>query len=461
MTYRRSLIFTIVLGIIFIVLLYNYFHQGLAIIIALFTIFLLGLGFVVQRAFHKTDSFVEQYGEADILNRMWFPLQDELSDVVRNRGRVTEASSAWTSAPGLSKRETPRVFYRGMQEYVGQRSFVVSLAGGDLATEENQQQLMAEQQRLLLKAEGLLESVDKEIEAIPGSETILRRTRRASPRPAAQRSRPAATRPSAATRQPTRAYRSARVQSPTPARTIRERPAPSRPAHTLLRTTDTSTPSEPMVSPPAPREPVSPSAPSPRPAPSRITDTPRPRPPAPSEPIPPSAPSVPPVPTPVVASTREPAEPTILPEPAVAPPAPSVPEPPATPSEPLGDLRLDAASVCEELFNSSMMSYATNRLFDERYKDATVRWKGTARRASAYSYDFEFGDGGGTKAELDVYEIKQQYGSRTVKAFVQLPVEAADVIGGRIGEEIKFEGRLMTCEGSARRLYVADARMVD
>ncbi len=145
----------------------------------------------------------------------------------------------------------------------------------------------------------------------------------------------------------------------------------------------------------------------------------------------------------------------------MATPVSSEPEPSAPPSAPTGDVRLDVASVCEDLFNSSMMSYATNRLFDDRYKDATVRWKGTARRASAYSYDFEFGDGGGTKAELDLYEIKQQYGSRTVKAFVQLPVQAAEVLGSRIGEDIEFEGRLMTCEGSARRLYVADARMVD
>ena len=100
-------------------------------------------------------------------------------------------------------------------------------------------------------------------------------------------------------------------------------------------------------------------------------------------------------------------------------------------------------------------------MFDDRYKDATVRWRGTVRRANTYSYDFNFGDGGGTKVELDVFEIKQQYGSRTVKAFVQLPVEAADEIGERIGEDIKFEGRLLNCEGSARRLYVADARTMD
>jgi hypothetical protein len=157
----------------------------------------------------------------------------------------------------------------------------------------------------------------------------------------------------------------------------------------------------------------------------------------------------------------EPAEPVKLPEPIAATPVPSVQEPPAARRAPTGDLRLDVESVCEDLFDSKRMSYETNRLFDERYKDATVRWKGTVRRASAYSYDFEFGDGGGTKAELDVYEVKQQYGSRTVKAFVQLPVEAAEVISARIGEGVEFEGRLLTCEGSARRLYIADARMVD
>ena len=154
-------------------------------------------------------------------------------------------------------------------------------------------------------------------------------------------------------------------------------------------------------------------------------------------------------------------EPIKPPEPVVAAPAPSELEPASQPSGPPDDLRLDVASVCEELFDPKVMSYEANRLFDDKYKDATVRWKGTARRASAYSYDFNFGDGGGTKAELDVYEVKQQYGSRTVKAFVQLPTDAAADIGGRIGEEIAFEGRLLTCEGSARRLYVADARMVD
>ena len=369
----------------------------------IFAILIMGAGLVLQRAFDKPDKFAQQLGQADILNRMWFPLQDELSDVVKAQGRVTEAASAWTTAPGLSKKETPRAFYRGMQEYVGQRRFVASLAGGDLATEESRQQLVAEQQKLLFRAQELLEEVNRAINAIPGAETAARRTRRARPRPAAQRTRSAAIRPSAGTRQPAPVSRSIQAQ----------------------RITDT---------------PTKPSAPPPR-----ITYTPMPSPPepAPREPEPPSLLSVAPAPSPVTASVPEPDE--------VAP----------SPSAPAGDLRLDVASVCEDLFDPKMMSYATNRLFDDKYKDATVRWKGTARRASTYSYDFEFGDGGGTKAELDVYEVKQQYGSRMVKAFVQLPIEAAADIGARTGEDIEFEGRLMTCEGSARRLYVADARMVD
>ena len=192
--------------------------------------------------------------------------------------------------------------------------------------------------------------------------------------------------------------------------------------------------------------------------------------PTPREPVPRPETTAAPMPSQGVAPVPQVVEETKPPEPAVEAPPPepavvastsSVPEPAATPTVPSGDPSLDVASVCEELFNPKIMSYEANRLFDDKYKDATVRWAGTMRRASTYSYDFNFGDGGGTKAEFDVYEVKQQYGSRAVRAFVQLPIEAAADIGSQVGEEMQFEGRLMTCEGSARRLYVADARLVD
>ena len=424
---------------------------GLSILLA---IILVGGIILAQRVIGTSEVRLKKDSVGDVLNRMWIPVRDELSEVVRTGGSVTSATSVWSNVPNLYKQETPATFHQGMERYVNQRAEVAALVASVTATEESRQQQEIGQQDLLHMSRELLEEAKKVISFIPGSETAVRRAEASRPRPSAQQTRAAATRPSATsrvgTRQPSAASRTTQSQTATPARAVSARPAsasmrsgvetpsrpsvsrpPSRPAPTPQSVTDTPTPLEPGVAPSVPR---------PTSTPLRITDTP--------EPEPAVAPSAP----------REP-EPT--PEPVVAAPAPSVSAPAARPSEPPDDLRLDVASVCEELFNSDMMSYATNRLFDERYKGATVRWKGTARRAGTYSYDFNFGDGGGTKAELDVYEVKQQYGSRAVKAFVQLPVEAADDIGARIGEEIEFEGRLMTCEGSARRLYVADARMVD
>ena len=463
MSYKHIVVIVIVSGTIFLVLIFNTISEVMAVILGAVAIAILVAGLVIERAYHRPDRFVEQLGEADILNRMWFPLQEELTDVVRTGGRVTEAPSAWTTAPGLSKRETPRTFFTGMQRYVRQRELVASLATSDLATEESRQQLAAEQQGLLSRAQELHKEVKKAIEAIPGASAV-RRTRSARPRPSYQRPQATATRPSpasrAGTRQSTPLSRSAQAQTTTSARTIRERPAPSRPAPAPMRiadatrTPDRTSPTPIRWEPEPPKAPSVPPPPSrPAPTPLSIKDTLTPAEPdiaapAPREPEPTPVPSVPPAPSPVTES---------VPEPVVAVPAPSVPEPAATPSE----VQLDVASVCEDLFDPNRMSYETNRLFDDRYKDATVRWKGTARRASEYSYDFNFGDEGGTKAELDVYEVKQQYGSRTVRAFVQLPVEDADDIGARIGEDVLFEGRLISCEGAARRLYVADARMVD
>ena len=431
--YRTIIIIAVVSGAIFLTMVYNFLSEAVAIFIAIFSIFFTIGTFLLLRNVNTPDEYVEHFGEADVLNRMWYPIQEELMDVVNGGGKVTEPASAWNTAPSLSKRETNRNFFTGMQRYVRQREHVAALAAGDLATEESQQELASEQQELLSMAQWLVVQVNSAIDKNPASATIARGTRRARPRPQTQRKRSATA-----------------------------RPAPPLPRPTSLRSVETA------------RKPSTPK-PASRPAPLRISDvpeTPEPpvAPPAPSAPEPARMPSAPPDPVPSVASMPEvveeskrpePVVPAPPPEPAVVASTPSVPEPAAIPTDPPADLRLDVASVCEELFNPKIMSYEANRLFDERYKDATVRWTGTARRASAYSYDFNFGDGGGTKAELDVYEVKQQYGSRAVRAFVQLPVEAAGDIGGRIGEDVQFEGRLITCEGSARRLYIADARIVD
>ena len=448
------------------------------------------LGFIAaQRMLGASEVRLKKDNVGDLLNRMWIPVRDELAEVVRRGGSVTSATSVWSSVPNLYKQETPTTFHQGMERYVNQRAQAAALVASVTATEESRQQQEIEQQKLLFTSRELLEDARKAIYFIPGSEAAVKRAEAARPRPSAQQTRPAATTPSAGSTVGTApaapASRSAQAQTATPVRTISWRPdpsrpapasmrteesprtpslpkPPSRPAPTPLRISDTPRTPEPAVAPPTPPEPMPSVPPSVPPVPSPVTaSAPEPAVAAPAPPEPPVPPSVPPVPSPSTASAPEPAEAIMPPEPAVIAPAPSVPEPVAQPSHPPGDLQLDVASVCEALFDPKIMSYEANRLFDDRYKDATVRWKGTTRRANVYSYDFDFGDGGGTKAEFDIYEVKQQYGSRTVKAFVQLPTEAADDIGARIGEDVQFEGRLISCEGSARRLYVADARMVD
>ena len=465
---------------------------ALAVVLA---IIVFGAGYVTMRAIGNSEVRVKKDRHSDVLDRMWIPVRDELSEVVRMGGSVTAASSVWSSVPNLYKQETPTTFHQGMERYVNQRAKVAALVASASTTEESRLQQEIEQQDLLLLSRELHEEARGIINLIPGSETAVRRASAARPRPSAQRPRPATTGARTATRQQTPVRGTAYALTATSTRPISARPSPSRPApatmrssvetptkpsaprpparpaSTPLRITDTPKPPEPIEPTRIPAEPepsMTPSAP-PAPPPLKITNTPAPpeppvAPPAPREPAPPPPPGVPPVPPPVTATTApvsEPAEPVKPPEPVVATTVPSQPEPVSQPSISSDDLRLDVESVCKELFDPKVMSYEANRLFDDKYKDATVRWKGTVRRASSYSYDFNFGDGGGTKAEMDVYEVKQQYGSRTVKAFVQLPMEAADDIGGRIGEDIEFEGRLMTCEGSARRLYVADARMAD
>ena len=390
-------------------------------------VILIGAYIAAQRMLGASEARLKKDDVGDLLNRMWIPIRDELSEVVRTGGAVTSATSVWSGVPNLYKQETPATFHQGMERYVNERAQVAALVASATATEESRRRQELEQQQFLFMSRELLTEAKKAIYFIPGSDEIARRAEAARPRPSAQQTRSAATGASAAsrvgTRRPSAASRTTQAETATPAPAISARPAPPRPAPAAMRSADTPLTSERAVPTPTRREPE-----------------------------PPPPPSVPPAPSPITASA---------PEPVVTVPAPSVPEPAATPSAPPGDLRLDVASVCEELFDPNRMSYETNRLFDDRYKDVTIRWKGTVRRASAYSYDFNFGDGGGTKAEFDVYEVKQQYGSRMVKAFVQFPTEAADDIGARIGQDVQFEGRLLTCEGSARRLYVADARMVD
>ena len=287
------------------------------------------LGFIAaQRMLGASEVRLKKDNVGDLLNRMWIPVRDELSEVVRRGGSVTSATSVWSSVPNLYKQETPTTFHQGMERYVNQRAQAAALVASVTATEESRQQQEIEQQKLLFTSRELLEDARKAIYFIPGSEAAVKRAEAARPRPSAQQTRPAATTPSAGSTVGTApaapASRSAQAQTATPVRTISWRPEPSRPAPASMRTEE------------SPRTPSAPKPPSrPAPTPLRVTDTPKPLEPvvptpAPPGPEPPPAPSVPrPAPTPLrITDTPKP------PEPVLPTPAPPEPEPPSVPSTP-------------------------------------------------------------------------------------------------------------------------------
>ena len=372
-------------------------------------VILIGAFMAAQRILGASEVRLKKEDVGDLLNRMWIPVRDELSVVVRTGGRVTSATSVWSGVPNLYKQEAPTTFHEGMERYVNERAQVAALVASVTATLESRQQQEIEQQKLLFMSRELLEEARKVINFIPGSETAVRRAEAARPRPSAPQTRSAATKPSAGSTVGTApaapASRSAQAQTATPASTISWRPAPSSPASAPmssaktvrtpsvpeppsspapapLRISDTTRTPEPAVAPPTPPEPMPSVPPSVPPVPSPVTaSAPEPAVAAPAPPEPPVPTSVPPVPSPSTASAPEPAEAIMPPEPAVIAPAPSVPEPAATSSVPPGDLRLDVASVCEALFDPKIMSYESQPAVRRpvQGRDGPVEGHGTPR----------------------------------------------------------------------------------
>lgn len=145
-----------------------------------------------------------------------------------------------------------------------------------------------------------------------------------------------------------------------------------------------------------------------------------------------------------------------VPEPAAAAEAPEPAEP-----QPAGGGALAVGTVCDALFGESSASTDVSRTFEEYYQDQPVRWTATLKSATRFSFDHEFGDQPGTKAQVGLHEVTASYGGKLqVEGFVQLPEEAADALSSRSGETITFEGELMKADGLMRRLYIKNARLL-
>ena len=144
-----------------------------------------------------------------------------------------------------------------------------------------------------------------------------------------------------------------------------------------------------------------------------------------------------------------------------AAPTPPFVEPDAPPPSPsVSDTALE--TVCETLFGTDRMSYEIKQIFEDRFDGKSMRWQGKLDRVSTYAFDGLFGYDPGTKAVFEVYEVGgSAYGGRTVQAVVQFPPDAIDVLRPRTGEQMTFEGTLLSCDAFMRNLFVANGRVVD
>jgi hypothetical protein len=153
------------------------------------------------------------------------------------------------------------------------------------------------------------------------------------------------------------------------------------------------------------------------------------------------------------------AEPEVAGEPAGArePPVAAESAPAVRPVESSGPVATDIAA---QLFARGITSTEAKRRFEEQYKGKRVRWTGNLRRASAYSIDITFKGGAGTKATFALPVASDGVFGGAIQAVVQLGPDAAAALRSRVGEEIAFEGRLLSCETLLRTFNIADARLV-
>jgi hypothetical protein len=122
------------------------------------------------------------------------------------------------------------------------------------------------------------------------------------------------------------------------------------------------------------------------------------------------------------------------------------------------DLALTA--VCERLYGSIEATLRAPDVFDAEYEGQLVDWEGVLRRLVDSAYDFAFGIGHHGRAVFDIRDAESSLlGGGALRAVVQLPPEVVASLRGRIGERLRFEGRLVGLDVFGRKIYIADGRV--
>lgn len=140
---------------------------------------------------------------------------------------------------------------------------------------------------------------------------------------------------------------------------------------------------------------------------------------------------------------------------AAEPPEAAAPPPPAPAPEVVGP---DAAAVCQALFAPMMLSLEADKVFEERYRNARVRWTGKLLRVNGFAFDLVFGNQPGTRAVVELSPVEGAFG-RTAQAVVHLPAAAETQIESLIGQTVTVEGTLVRCDALMRNLFIEAVRV--
>jgi hypothetical protein len=124
---------------------------------------------------------------------------------------------------------------------------------------------------------------------------------------------------------------------------------------------------------------------------------------------------------------------------------------------PLGDSAIEA--VCAAVFDESVAGGDAPQRFAERYRGRAVHWSGRLDSVARYPFDRVFGSEPGCRAVCIVHRMERSFGSRDVRAVVQLPVGAERELRTSIGMRCTIEGRLIAYDRFMQTLFLADGRV--
>ncbi|MCP4676291.1 MAG: hypothetical protein GY854_12425 [Deltaproteobacteria bacterium] len=116
--------------------------------------------------------------------------------------------------------------------------------------------------------------------------------------------------------------------------------------------------------------------------------------------------------------------------------------------------------LCSLIFDGDSFGSETEKQF-EQFKGRTIKWSGILKNVQSFRFDFVFGDGEGTKAVVEVFELTSSLGTKSkVKAVVQLPSDDYERLASSKGEPCEFIGTLFQIKGMMKEVYIKDGKVL-